>query len=219
MAAPRRVAGAWLALLGLRDLPAQQEPPDQPGRPDCRDAGRARRAADDGWRYERVHPDRYSRGARDYLKADAMSAVNPNLQPLQFKPSAKDVRYDGSLVNHYGVSRGNLDTWYHGGPSAELTNHDPKQGEHWNIGLGTHFAENPKLAEGFATGETGKEKGTVVAAHLQSTAPKVYKSEYDMDADAYHNERHVARTSVTGMTRQTARAPSTWRHCPTIQPS
>jgi ADP-Ribosyltransferase in polyvalent proteins len=121
-----------------------------------------------------------------------MSAAD-KLSPVQFsgRESPRDVRYNGVLQNRWGVQRGNLDTWYHGmaGPDRELTNHDPGKGEHWNIGLGTHFAENPRLAEDFSKGESGKEKGTVVAARLKAERPIVYGSEYDMDRDAFQQER------------------------------
>jgi 8-oxo-dGTP pyrophosphatase MutT (NUDIX family) len=95
--------------------------------------------------------------------------------------------------------------WHHGSPAnwdKEPEEHDyddsdygyepPEQ--HWNTHLGTHWTSHPEVAEQFAEGMYDKERtrqevredpGQVYTANLGIKSPKVYRSESDMDKEAY----------------------------------
>ena len=75
------------------------------------------------------------------------------------------------------------------------------EGTHWNALLGTHFTADHDIAKGFAAGDfqsSANQRGegaggrgearSIIHARLGLRNPKVYRSEHDMDHEAYEHE-------------------------------
>lgn len=100
--------------------------------------------------------------------------------------------------------------WYHGSPwkfggfsgnepySPLHYEEDPENTSHWNTLLGHHFAASHETAEEFSRGEHSagpdgayddeEPAKNVIHGRLNIRNPKAYKSEHDMDQDAYEHE-------------------------------
>lgn len=100
--------------------------------------------------------------------------------------------------------------WYHGSPyrfgsfgddqpdHPLLYHADDEDGSHWNTLLGHHFAASHQVAEEFGRGEHSPDpegnyddatpQENIIHARLGIRNPKVYRSEHDMDQEAYEHE-------------------------------
>lgn len=103
------------------------------------------------------------------------------------------------MRNQYNFHKrpGQRDHWYHGSMhNMDLSRQTGQIGKtnHWNTGIGPHFAGNEKLAGDFATADESSGQsgpGRITHARLRIVNPKHYKNEYEMDHEVLKDE--VAR--------------------------
>lgn len=104
----------------------------------------------------------------------------------------------GALHNPTGEIQGHpSEEWYHGSPNSFeefhdpmesyplATKRDPQNRKHWNTLLGNHFSAQHEVANQFTQGS----HGNVAHVKLHIRRPKTYRSEHDMDQEAYEMER------------------------------
>jgi hypothetical protein len=139
---------------------------------------------------------------------------HPGNHTASRKTAALENPYNKSFYDDFPNQEHNKDTthpeeWYHGStehfthfddPSDRDHRSDYESGPHnehvhWNNWLGTHFSSREDVAADFSRGnyqerEEGDEpeNGSVTHAKLHIKNPKVYKSEFDMDREAYGRE-------------------------------
>lgn len=122
------------------------------------------------------------------------------------------IRHKAALHNPTGELRGaHPEEWYHGSKndfeefhdpmetSPLAYSHDPDDDSHWNTLLGNHFSSQHQIAEKFAGGgHQGRGGGDdddedsaehLIHAKLHIKRPKTYRSEHEMDQEAYEHER------------------------------
>lgn len=156
----------------------------------------------------------HGHGSRGYDLQDDDEFAGPRHVTAAWKVAALENPYNKSFYDDFPNQAHDRDTthpeeWYHGStehfthfdnPSDREHYSDHESGPHnehvhWNNWLGTHFSSREDVAADFSRGdyhdqEEGEEPqhGSVTHAKLHIKNPKIYKSEFDMDREAYGRE-------------------------------